>query len=90
MTITNDKPHRRHGNGYGVAFWKGNVASNEEEADRAVIYSGAPGMPYPEFNFELPAQLHEMTKMEAALQKAFASGVYAGKAEVRKVLGVHG
>lgn len=88
MSISQDKPHRRHANGYGVSFWKGNTASNEEEADRAVVYCGAPGTPYPEFVFSLPSQRHEMETLERAFIKVFVSGAYSAKAEIRNVLGV--
>mgnify|MGYP001561979998 CR=1 FL=1 len=73
MPINNEKPHRRLGPGYGIAFWNSDNASNEEEATRAVVYTGPPGMPYPEFNFALPAERHEMERLERALAKAYAT-----------------
>ena len=88
MMITADRPHRITGTGYGVAFWNGNTASNEAEATRAVVYVGHPGMPYPEFKFDLPAQRVEMEQLTRAFMKIFESGVYAGKKEVRDVLGI--
>lgn len=88
MTITADTPHRIRDTGYGIAFWNGNMASNEAEATRAVVYVGPPGMPYPEFKFDLPAQKVEMEQLTRAFIKIFESGVYAGKKEIRDVLGI--
>lgn len=84
----NEKPHHRRLDSHGVAFWKGNAASNEDNADRAVVYCGSPGMPYPEFEFKLPDQRYEMERLERGLMKAFERGVYSAKAEIRSVLGV--
>lgn len=86
--ITDEKPHRRHGNGYGVAFWRGGSASNEESADNATVYTGAPGMPYPEVHFSLPAELHQMQNLERMLAKAFASGDAHARQEIRDALGL--
>lgn len=88
MTITDLKPHRRQARSHGVAFWNDNTASNEEEANRAVVYTGPPGMPYPEFTFKLPDQRRDMEKLESMLMKAFSSGIYAGKEEIRDALGI--
>ena len=86
--ITEQKPHRRYGNGYGIAFWSGNGASNEESANRAVVYTGAPGMPYPEMQFSLPDEQRRMEDLERMLQKAFAAGDAHARKEIRDALGV--
>ncbi|WP_454629439.1 hypothetical protein [Bradyrhizobium cenepequi] len=86
--ITSEKPHRRNGRGYAVAFWKANMASNEDDADRAIVYAGPPGMPYPEIEFRLPEQRPHMEKLERMLSKVFDRGIEAAKAEIRGVLGV--
>ena len=85
---TNEKPHRRYGNGYGLVFWNDNTASDEDGATRVVVYCGPPGMPYPEFEFKWPEQKFDVEKLERALQKAFQRGVAAAKEEIRNVLGV--
>lgn len=85
--ITNDKPHHRYGNGYGVSFWRGNSASNEESATRAVVYTGAPGMPYPEVKFSLPDERRKMEDLERMLHKAFAAGDAHARDDIRRVLG---
>jgi hypothetical protein len=86
--ITELKPHRRYGNGYGVVFWCGGTASNEESATHATVYTGAPGMPYPEKHFDLPAERYEMESLEHMLQKAFAAGDAHARQEIRDALGV--
>lgn len=86
--FSNEKPHRRHTAYSGVAFWNGNSAGNEDDATRAVVYTGSSGMPYPEFEFKWPEQKAEVEKLEQALGKAFERGVYAAKKEIRDVLGV--
>lgn len=88
MPDFSENPHHERENGYGIAFWKDNTAANRDTANRAVVYTGPPGMPYPEFTFSLPNQRHDMEKLISALQKAFAAGIYAGKEEVRRALGV--
>src|SRR5690349_13436730 len=86
ILITKEKPHRRYGNGYGVAFWRDNSASNEEGANRAVVYTGAPGMPYPEMSFLLPEQRRQMEDLERMLAKAFAAGDASAREDIRKCL----
>lgn len=88
--FSTDKPHRRHTEYSGVVFWDGNSAGNEDNATRAVVYTGAPRMPYPEFEFEFkwPEQKAEVEKLERALGKAFERGVSAAKKKIRDVLGV--
>lgn len=86
--ISNDKPHHRHGHGYGVSFWRDGAASNEESATSAIVYTGSPGMPYPEFHFDLPGQKFEMEKLERALMKAFKAGDAQARQEIRNALGV--
>jgi len=88
MTITDAQPHRRYGSGYGVSFWRGNTASNEKDADRVVVATGAPGMPYPEMHFSLPAERHEFENLERMLEKAFAAGDANARQEIRSALGV--
>lgn len=88
--ISNEKPHRQHAEYYDVAFWNGNSASNEDEATRVVVYTGSPGMPYPEFEFKWPEQKHEVEKLQHALGKAFKRGIWVAKKEIRDVLGVVG
>lgn len=88
MPFSASKPHHRMSPSHGVCFWNGNAAGNEDDATRAVVYLGAPGMPYPEFEFEWPAQKHAVELLERALGKAFERGVYAAKQEIRNVLGV--
>lgn len=87
--FSDEKPHRRHTEYSGVAFWKGNSAANEDDADRAVVYTGPPGMPYPQFEFKWPEQRHEVDKIEAALYKAFERGRWSAKKEIRDVLGIN-
>lgn len=82
------KPHHRRERSHGVCFWNGNTAGNEDNATRAVVYLGPPGMPYPEFEFAWPEGRHAVEKFERALGKAFDRGVYAAKKEIRDVLGV--
>lgn len=88
--ITNEKPHQRYGNGYNVSFWRDGSASNEENATHAIVYSGAPGMPYPEMKFSLihDDERHEMEKLERMLQKAFKAGDAQARKEIRDALGV--
>jgi hypothetical protein len=83
------KPHRRYGQSYSIAFWNGNVASDEDGATRATLEVGAPGMPYPTFEFRWPEQKYDMDRFEAALAKAFERGIYAAKKEIRDVLGIN-
>lgn len=86
--ITNEKPHRRYGNGYGVAFWRNNSASNEESANRAVVCTGAPGMPYPEISFAIPGERAKMADLERMLQNAFSAGDAHARQEIRDALGI--
>jgi len=86
--ITDEKPHRRYGQSYSVCFWKGNSASDEDNATRVRLEVGAPGMPYPTFEFEWPGQKFELARLEDALAKAFERGTSAAKKEIRDVLGV--
>jgi hypothetical protein len=83
-----EKPHHRQTRSHGVCFWNGNTAGNEDNATRAVVYLGPPGMPYPEFEFKWPEQKYEVEKLERALLKAYERGIYAAKQEIREVLGV--
>lgn len=86
--ITEEKPHRRYGNGYGVVFWRDGTASDEENANRATVYTGAPGMPYPEVHFSLPSEEYQMQNLERMLAKAFAAGDAHARQEIRDALGI--
>jgi hypothetical protein len=86
--ITNEKPHHRYGNGYNVSFWRGNTASNEESATRAIVYTGAPGMPYPDVKFSLPDERRKMEDLEQMLQNSFAAGDAHARHEIRRALGI--
>lgn len=86
--ISELKPHSRHGNGYGVTFWCGGSASNEEGATSATVYTGVPGMPWPEVYFKLPDERLQMENLERMLQKAFAAGDAHARQEIRDALGV--
>ena len=86
--ITNDKPHHRYGKGYGISFWRDGTASNEESATRAVVYTGPPGMPYPEIKFSLPNECRKMEDLERMLQKVFQAGDAHARQEIRHALGI--
>ena len=88
--ITNEKPHHRYGKGYNVSFWRDGAASNEESATHAIVYTGAPGMPYPDVKFSLihADERRQMEDLEIMLQNSFAAGDAHARQEIRKVLGI--
>lgn len=86
--FTDDKPHRRGPVHCQTIFWEGNSYGNEDNATRAVVCVGPPGMCWGEFEFKWPEAKYEVEKLERMLCHAFDYGKLAAKVEIRDALGI--
>lgn len=84
--ISDDNPHRIYGEGYAIAFWRGNSASGQNDADRADV-SKQVHTYHVLASFKLPEQKDKLQHLRWLLDHVFEVGRQNAKAEIRKVLG---